>query len=219
MSRTQKNVTEKALREQYVMIQGLIADRDRHQKMWDNQYDRIEQVDERLEERTSMLADSLVELHKTIRVFQDVVRNRDLKLISYELATKAAEFQGGPVIDEAKQLYEWVLENEESRCVHDAVADAIAEEDEPERADFIDVLFDGPPGPESGRFVEVEVQYPDGSRRGVRLGHWVKRADGPGSEYWALRFREEDVDRVLYGDSSPLPPQSFYDGMTGASDV
>lgn len=46
----------------------------------------------------------------------------------------------------------------------------------------IDIVFDGPPGPESGRFVEVES--PPGT--GISFGEWVHREDG----YWALRFTE-----------------------------
>lgn len=45
---------------------------------------------------------------------------------------------------------------------------------------ILDVVFDGPPSHESGRFVEVEV---DG--RSVSAGEWVDRGDG----YWALRLR------------------------------
>jgi hypothetical protein len=44
----------------------------------------------------------------------------------------------------------------------------------------IDVVFDGPPGHESGRFVEVE----DEDGRGIGCGRWRERDDG----YWALRF-------------------------------
>lgn len=44
----------------------------------------------------------------------------------------------------------------------------------------VDVVFDGPPGPESGRFIEVETL--DG--KGIRIGEWVHREDG----YWALRL-------------------------------
>ena len=45
---------------------------------------------------------------------------------------------------------------------------------------YVDIVFDGPPGPESGRFVEVE----DANGRSIRLGEWVARPDG----YWALRI-------------------------------
>lgn len=44
----------------------------------------------------------------------------------------------------------------------------------------IDVVFDGPPSHESGRFVEVE----DMQGRSVRVGEWIDRKDG----YWALRI-------------------------------
>jgi len=45
---------------------------------------------------------------------------------------------------------------------------------------YTDIVFDGPPGPEAGRFVEVE------NENGVSfsLGEWIARNDG----YWALRI-------------------------------
>lgn len=45
---------------------------------------------------------------------------------------------------------------------------------------FVDVVFDGPPGPVPGRFVECES--PQGV--GVSVGTWIDRRDG----YWALRI-------------------------------
>jgi hypothetical protein len=45
----------------------------------------------------------------------------------------------------------------------------------------IDIVFDGPPGPNPGRFVEVE----DGSGRSVDVGDWIERGD----RYWALRIQ------------------------------
>jgi hypothetical protein len=42
------------------------------------------------------------------------------------------------------------------------------------------IVFDGPPGPESGRFVECEA--PDG--RSINAGEWHERGDG----YWELRI-------------------------------
>lgn len=44
----------------------------------------------------------------------------------------------------------------------------------------VDVVFDGPPGPDPGRFVEVE----DEAGQSVDVGEWVERSDG----YWALRI-------------------------------
>ena len=46
--------------------------------------------------------------------------------------------------------------------------------------DYIDVVFDGPPGHESGRFVEVE----DASGKSINYGEWVQRSDG----FWVLRL-------------------------------
>ena len=45
----------------------------------------------------------------------------------------------------------------------------------------IDVVFDGPPGPEPGSFVEVE----DEAGRSIDVGEWIERTDG----MWALRLR------------------------------
>lgn len=50
----------------------------------------------------------------------------------------------------------------------------------------IDIVFDGPPGPEAGRFIEVENA--DGAS--ITFGRWLKRADG----YWALRLTPSAVD-------------------------
>ena len=44
---------------------------------------------------------------------------------------------------------------------------------------YVDIVFDGPPSHESGRFVEVE----DESGASIKFGEWVNRGDG----YWALR--------------------------------
>ncbi len=44
----------------------------------------------------------------------------------------------------------------------------------------INIIFDGPPGPESGLFVEVETD--DG--KSINIGEWIERDDG----LWALRI-------------------------------
>lgn len=46
--------------------------------------------------------------------------------------------------------------------------------------DHIDIVFDGPPGHEAGRFVEVE----NAAGASINFGEWVERADG----YWVLRI-------------------------------
>jgi len=47
---------------------------------------------------------------------------------------------------------------------------------------FIDIVFDGPPGPNPGRFVEVENE----SGESICAGEWIDRGDG----MWALRIQE-----------------------------
>lgn len=46
--------------------------------------------------------------------------------------------------------------------------------------EFVDVVFDGPPSHESGRFVEVENL----AGQSVGRGEWIDRGNG----YWALRL-------------------------------
>lgn len=48
------------------------------------------------------------------------------------------------------------------------------------QAAFVDVVFDGPPGPEGGRFVEVE----DPAGRSIDCGEWITSGAG----MWALRI-------------------------------
>lgn len=45
----------------------------------------------------------------------------------------------------------------------------------------INVVFDGPPSHQSGRFVEVE----DDDGRGLSVGTWIERPDG----FWVLRLK------------------------------
>ncbi len=52
----------------------------------------------------------------------------------------------------------------------------------------INIVFDGPPGPTSGRFVEIETD--DG--KGIAVGEWTKRGGG----FWALRITELPVEVV-----------------------
>lgn len=51
----------------------------------------------------------------------------------------------------------------------------------------VDIVFDGPPGPNAGRFVEVEDTD---TRRSLVFGEWVEREDG----YWALRISQNDFE-------------------------
>ncbi len=42
------------------------------------------------------------------------------------------------------------------------------------------IVFDGPPGPKAGRFVEIE----DASGKSIKVGEWLEREGG----LWALRI-------------------------------
>ena len=64
----------------------------------------------------------------------------------------------------------------------------------------IHVVFDGPPGPESGRFVEVE----DSEGRSINAGEWRKRDDG----LWEIVF----VTALAAGPVSAPSPR--YDRAT-----
>ena len=57
---------------------------------------------------------------------------------------------------------------------------------ENETAKTIRIVFDGPPGPEAGRFVEVE----DEKGCSIDAGEWRKRDDG----YWELVL---DLERMV----------------------
>ena len=52
--------------------------------------------------------------------------------------------------------------------------------DAPVAASFIDVVFDGPPDHDAGRFVEVE----NADGKSINVGEWIDRGNG----LWALRF-------------------------------
>jgi hypothetical protein len=56
----------------------------------------------------------------------------------------------------------------------------------------INVIFDGPPGPEGGRFIEIETD--DG--RSICIGEWSRRHDGN----WALR-----IVALPHATSTPMP--------------
>lgn len=53
----------------------------------------------------------------------------------------------------------------------------------PPKTNTIDIVFDGPPGPTPGRFVEVER-----NGQSISLVEWVHREDG----YWVLRISDPE---------------------------
>lgn len=50
----------------------------------------------------------------------------------------------------------------------------------------INIFFDGPPGPEGGRFIEVETD----DFKSIEIGEWIEHRDGN----WALRITELPVE-------------------------
>jgi hypothetical protein len=96
-------------------------------------------------------------------------------------------------------------------CVGEAT-DCVGDDGMPRRAreeaDYIDIVFDGPPGPVCGRFVEAES--PAGCS--VNAGEWIDRGDG----LWALRIRSDVVPpeghkRVNIGDVRVEGPEELVD--------
>lgn len=51
---------------------------------------------------------------------------------------------------------------------------------------YIDIVFSGPPGHESGRFIEVD----DAEGRSISAGKWLQRPDG----FWVLRLERTVTD-------------------------
>ena len=64
----------------------------------------------------------------------------------------------------------------------------VATQSDPAVEQRVDIVFDGPPAHESGRFIEVES--PPG--KSIKFGEWIQREDG----YWVLRISREDFDSV-----------------------
>lgn len=61
----------------------------------------------------------------------------------------------------------------------------------------IDIVFDGPPGHEAPRFVEVE----DAHGQSISIGDWFQREDG----YWVLQLRQSRLASML-----PTPEGLLY---------
>ncbi len=72
----------------------------------------------------------------------------------------------------------------------------------------INIIFDGPPSHESGRFVEVE----NDAGASIRVGEWIDRGDGT----WALRIRETTKQCTCHErDSSVTCPACHAEGYFG----
>ena len=61
---------------------------------------------------------------------------------------------------------------------------------------YIDIVFDGPPAHESGRFIEVE----DDAGNSISVGEWVARNDG----YWVLRIPDPRPPEIFPGTHEAL---------------
>lgn len=72
------------------------------------------------------------------------------------------------------------LENRTPQEVFDIMKDRIIQQAESVERSHIQVIFDGPPSAESGRFVEVTND--DGE--GINAGDWIDLGEG----YWSLRI-------------------------------
>lgn len=68
-------------------------------------------------------------------------------------------------------------------------------------ADAINIVFDGPPSHESGRFVEVELD----SGESVGVGEWIEREDG----LCSLRITPEDIECASPSLLSPSSPSQW----------
>ena len=53
---------------------------------------------------------------------------------------------------------------------------------------YIDIVFDGPPGPTGGTFVEVE----NDRQHSISIGKWFQRNEG----YWVLRITQQDMTQA-----------------------
>ncbi len=84
------------------------------------------------------------------------------------------------------------LINRDPDMIRDVAAAYLATQKTPQTLHFV---FDGPPGPEAGRFVECET--PDG--RSINAGGWHEREDG----FWELRVH---LPATVWSDDSSAKP-------------
>ena len=79
----------------------------------------------------------------------------------------------------------------------------------PTQSLYLDIVFDGPPGPVAGRFVEVETDRGES----ISLGEWVQRKDG----YWVLRIPPinllDDIAEALEEQYNPTCDVCYGQGV------
>ena len=76
---------------------------------------------------------------------------------------------------------------------------------------YIDIVFDGPPGPEAGRFVEVENEL----GASVDVGEWMDRGDG----LWALRIKKGDNEDPWFETKIARYMTEWATGQLGAGNA
>ena len=76
---------------------------------------------------------------------------------------------------------------------------------------MIDIVFDGPPGPEGPRFVESE----DMDGKGISAGEWIHREDG----YWALRIDTRPDVSAIVGAAREVIPDLWHYVSDGHDDA
>lgn len=126
-------------------------------------------ADERAEPTAALASvDVRGDLHRLAAAI-DEIEHDSLDLDKTEQLVDAARSVGGAILrGVADDWHATQVALAESERVPDVQKATVA------RGERVHVIFDGPPGPESGRFVEVE----DDRGNSIRAGEWSKRRDG-----------------------------------------
>lgn len=75
---------------------------------------------------------------------------------------------------------------------------------------YTDIVFDGPPGPQPGRFIEVE----DETGKSIQFGKWLQRPDG----YWVMRVNETSNRNTLRGRLMAHHSENLKQAIAGGYD-
>ena len=133
----------------------------------------IEQITKAQQSAAQLASDLLQAYHDAL----NVVRSANFGPIPATPAEKALLAYLGERLAEARTIESKLtaLDGKDVKEVHG--------EPEP-NTKTVFVVFDGPPGPQSGRFVEVE----DEKVCGLSIGEWVQRDSDKPHGYWSLKF-------------------------------
>ena len=98
----------------------------------------------------------------------------------------ACDFSDGPegwiVMIEPKVLFEGIVSIFSSQCTQELHIDEECNKGKKTMCQAINIIFDGPPGPHAGRFVEVETD----AGKSICAGVWIPL----GGNFWKLRITE-----------------------------